>query len=161
SGDRPFWGMATGFSGAADPQYPQYPTGISIENTIARSFSGGAPRLFDMPGASSTTHPYIKRELLTKIADRLTTRSNVFAVWLTVGFFKVADDTTQPVKLGAEIITPSGTTTRHQMFAIIDRSNLTVAPGVTGVAADTMQGAQQLQVGALSGITTGSNPIPW
>jgi hypothetical protein len=158
-GDRPFWGMATGFSNGADPQYP---AGFSVENTFARSFPGTTPlrRLLDVSGAAAA-HPYIKRQLFTKIADRVTTRSNVFAVWLTVGFFKVTDDTTLPVKLGAEVVTPAGTTIRHQMFAIVDRSSLTIAPAITGLAADVMQGAQQIRLNKTSDLTRGPNPIPW
>jgi hypothetical protein len=131
--DRPFLSLATGYSRKdsatdPDPQYPDRDRGIN--DTLLRSADAGAdalpdggartPRLFEVAG----THPYVRDELLTKLFNNVTTRSNVFAVWVTVGFFEVTDETARPVKLGAEIGQSDGRVLRHRMFAIVDRSTL-------------------------------------
>jgi hypothetical protein len=125
--DRPFLGMAAPYS-ANELQYPagQYPGGVGLADTFLRltpPASAGAPPtpLLGVP----TSHPYQQYELMTKIFNNVTTRSNVFAVWLTVGFFEVTDDTTRPVKLGAEMGRAENRHTRHRMFAIVDRTNIT------------------------------------
>src|SRR5439155_6914705 len=86
--DRPFWPLSVG----TIPPGGQFPHGGGIHETFLRLL---AP--------SGTGHPYLDRELLTKISNHLTTRSNVFAVWLTVGFFEVTYDSTRPGKLGAKL----------------------------------------------------------
>jgi hypothetical protein len=67
-------------------------------------------------------HPYAQYELMRKIFNNVTTRSNVFAVFLTVGFFEV-NGAGQPI---AEVRKHEGRHVRHRMFAVVDRSNLSI-----------------------------------
>jgi hypothetical protein len=114
AGGRPFYGMASGFVAPGDTQHP---TGTSIVNTLLRRDPVTTTRgLFETP---NTVHPQRAQEILTKIANNLTTRSNVFAVWVTVGFFEVDG----AGRIGAEIGRADGRHKRHRMFAIIDRTN--------------------------------------
>jgi hypothetical protein len=125
--DRPFRSLATGYTPAtpAGPTGGQYPNGTGVENTILSPAVLGkgpfAARLLDVPGA---THPYMQRQALTKMFNNLTTRSNTFAVYVTVGFFEVRDDSVRPVKLGAEIGRSENRHVRHRMFALVDRSDM-------------------------------------
>jgi len=108
------------------PVSAAYPRGMGIEDTLLRADpdSPGAG-LFDLPGQ---THPVLRQELLNKIHGRLTTRSNTFAVWMTVGYFEVTDRRARPVKLGRELGSDDGTNIRHRFFAVVDRTNLSVDP---------------------------------
>src|SRR5262249_1545320 len=148
---------------ATDPFVATYPNGLGINNTFlgATTFAGGpsAPRMFEATSLSGQ-HPYVRYELMNKIYNNVTTRSNVFAVWITAGFFAVTDDTTQPVKLGAEIGAAQNQNIRHRMFAIIDRSNLVIAPSPATLTANVNSGAQQtFMLSATNGVTAGN--IQW
>ena len=126
--DSPFLGLATGlYPTAGETQFP----GFGINNTLLRSAiadgAGNTPRLFEAPvGGPPGTPPYVRYQLLSKIFNNVTTRSNVFAIWTTVGFFEVLDDSTNPPKLGAEIGSTDNTNIRHRFFMIVDRSNYVV-----------------------------------
>jgi hypothetical protein len=149
--DRPFRGLATGYV-TADPQ-GQYPGGLGIDDTVLRS--PGGVSLFGVPGV---THPYLQNELLSKIFNNVTTRSNVFAIWCTVGFFEVTDDTTQPVKLGPEIGASQGLNIRNRFFCIVDRTGLSLDP-----SNQRLQGPAPVYLTASAALSPGMNqtiPIP-
>lgn len=111
--DRPFWGFGFGQYPPTDQQFGQ---GSGIYDAFLRSRE-----------SQMTGHPYEMFELPSKVLNNLTTRSNVFAVWVTVGFFEVTDDTTRPVKLGAEIGRTENRHVRPRFFSIVDRTNLSIA----------------------------------
>jgi hypothetical protein len=132
--DQPFMSLAAAFSTGLTAGDQQYPSGIGINNTLLqKSPSGALPRLFQVTSfnGNQVSHPYLQDQLLAKVFNNLTTRSNCFAVFLTVGFFQVIQDTdpvtgapVRPVKLGAELGRAENRHIRHRMFAIVDRTNM-------------------------------------
>jgi hypothetical protein len=127
--NRPILPLTTGLGPAAgDTQNLRDGTNVTrgINSTLLQPQNPtGAPaglRLFEATANNlNTTHPYQRYEMLTKIFNNTTTRSNVFAVWITIGFFDW-----DPVnkQIGAEIGRAEGRNVRHRLFAVIDRSNL-------------------------------------
>ena len=113
------------------------------------SFSDQAPRSDD-PAFDVSRNPYLKYAALNRAGSSATTRSNVFAVWVTVGFFEVEpapswDDPDaakqqavrarfngnrtlydrvypQGYMLAQEIGSDTGDIKRHRAFYIIDRT---------------------------------------
>ena len=65
-------------------------------------------------------NPYTALENLMRLSDVTTTRSNVFAVWITVGYFNV--DPSNNDAFGDELGLDDGTVQRHRAFYLIDRS---------------------------------------
>ncbi|MDZ4818574.1 MAG: hypothetical protein SGJ20_06330, partial [Planctomycetota bacterium] len=64
---------------------------------------------------------------IERISNLVTTRSNVYAVWVTVGFFEVTPgviDEGHPdgYRLGAELGSDTGEVKRHRGFYLLDRS---------------------------------------
>ncbi len=139
---RPFHSLAAGLFPAPPTPDLQYPDGLGLNRTfVGSSPVPGGDRLLHLPAGPLSSpdptlvdvdrpHPYLQEQLLNKIVNNLTTRSNVFAVYLTVGFFEVTDETSRPVKLGAEIGKAENRNVRHRMFAIVDRTNLSIATRV-------------------------------
>ncbi len=166
--DRPFLSLAVGHSPKpGDGTYPTggdplFPNGSGINDTLLRSAipdgDANTSRLFEVPAG----HPYLQDELLTKIYNHLTTRSNVFAIWLTVAFFEVVDDTVRPVKLGSEINRAEGRHRRHRLFAVVDRTNLmrftTVSQTEVVIAPGRPSASATVSPASMSGITDAGRP---
>ena len=75
-------------------------------------------------GTTNTVDFYTRSRLLSKIAGNTTNRSNVFIVWITIGFFEGfqydAVNTPNLIQVGAEMTDQ----TRRRGFFIVDRSVL-------------------------------------
>jgi len=78
------------------------------------------------PGPDPAANPQFQYLTATRLANVATTRSHVFAVWVTVGFFQwdevsrkyITDANNNPLEVGAD----TGTSQRHRGFYIFDRS---------------------------------------
>lgn len=98
---------------------------------------GGTPTNFNDPYRNS----YFRYQPLQRIGNMVTTHSNVYAVWITVGYFEVTSVSPHPTMmadpvamaafnrqypdgytLGPELGLDTGTVERHRAFYIIDRS---------------------------------------
>jgi hypothetical protein len=68
--------------------------------------------------ADPLRHPHFLYQDVVRLSNLVTPRSNVFAIWMTVGFFELDERD----RLGAEYGLDNGSAIRHKAFQIIDRS---------------------------------------
>lgn len=82
---------------------------------------------FSDPPRHSDHNPYFSYQRLQRLSNLVTCRSNVYALWLTIGYFEV-EQKLHPItgvlhwELGQEVGIDTGTVERHRAFYIIDRS---------------------------------------
>ena len=116
----------TALSGAVASLFPEHPAPVEtylggIDPTTIATTPG--------PNQDMRRHPYYRTELIQKLSNLTTPRTHQFAVWLTVGFFEVADsgDRAQlvPDVMGPEIGASSGKIERYRAFFVLDRSKAT------------------------------------
>ncbi len=154
-GDKPIWGFGVGKAAGGD-DWTSTERGLCNSlfrlNTLPPAANTGTG-VFDLPNKDTSAPPveirnaFQEKELLSKIYNNITTKSNVFGVWITTGYFEVTNELTNPPTLGAEIGKIAGRNIRHRMFAIVDRTNMvnakktdlsaTFASNVNGLAKDT------------------------
>ena len=91
---------------------------------------------FDLAGPANNgrRNPYFRYHKLQRLSNLLTSHSNVYAVWITVGYFEVypwpnpvgppIPDVGHPdgYQLGLEMGSDTGNIKRHRAFYLIDRS---------------------------------------
>ncbi len=106
----------------------------STDATLLRQEAGGTDMLFESPAGrafnNSTTNPYFRYQRMMRLSNLTTTHSNVYAIWITTGYFEVlpwnngVPDAVHPdgYQLGKEMGSDTGQPTRHRAFYIIDRS---------------------------------------
>jgi len=102
-----------------------------IDATILRRGMGGTTPLFDNtatdPYADTRRNPYFRFQAHTKVNNLLTGHSNVFAIWITVGYFELEPTNVSPInpdgfRLGREVGSETGDVRRHRAFYMVDRS---------------------------------------
>ena len=106
--------------------------GPEVNATLLRSVLGGGAPLFASGSALDCNNPgrnpFFRYQGLQRLGNLVTTRSNVFAVWITVGYFEVQPwgtiDPAHPdgYMLGQEAGADRGDIKRHRAFYIFDRS---------------------------------------
>lgn len=109
--------------------------GSEVNSTLFRATEMMAPPqtpLLAMASASALNdtgrNPYFRFQEMQRLANSVGTHSNVYAVWITVGYFQVepsgAVDAGHPdgYQLGAELGSDTGEVNRHRAFFILDRS---------------------------------------
>ncbi len=79
------------------------------------------------PYEDTNRNPYFRYQGLQRLGNLVTTRSNVYAIWITVGYFEVDAvpvDVVHPdgYALGPELGIETGEVERHRAFYLIDRS---------------------------------------
>ncbi|MBN2295881.1 MAG: hypothetical protein JXM70_25850 [Pirellulales bacterium] len=126
----------------------QAAVGSEVNATFLRVDPTGNNPIFRFASTSpingTDRNPYFRYQLLNRLGSTATNRSNVYAVWVTVGYFEVEPTTwvdagggvdarglTQAqfqkiypdgFQLGQELGSDTGDITRHRSFYIIDRS---------------------------------------
>ena len=128
------------------PEIPTDPDGLKqppVEATILRSKLGVSPKepLFDLSLASGQNgldnsavrhyrtdeNPMLRYQAYQRLGNIAGTQSNVFAVWVTIGYFEVEPAPVGPQhpdgwRLAEELGNDTGEINRHRAFYIIDRS---------------------------------------
>ena len=121
---------------ALDAGFPPAPPGtppVLSAATLFRQSPASSGPLFsirsDLGGASSTLQAQAFNEYLpvTRLANLTTNRSNVFSIYMTIGYFEYDPSTGMSQEYGWD----NGKTRRHRGFYLVDRSiQVAFEPGV-------------------------------
>ena len=91
---------------------------------------GPPPPVTDITSVDPDRNSIFRYDMRQRLGNLVTTRSSVFAIWITVGFFEVdlenSPDIASPVRgdivFGEEIGSDSGEVQRYRGFYLVDRS---------------------------------------
>ncbi|MCG8585885.1 MAG: hypothetical protein MI757_14350, partial [Pirellulales bacterium] len=134
---RPFRSFAGKTSTASNTDVKTYYAGTTtdvpeLDFTLLRSDGESTEQpLFAIDSTAddknTDRNPYFRYRLLNKLGSTVTNRSNVYACWITVGYFEAEQVTAsaafpEGIKIGKEIGSDSGNIVRNRSFYIIDRS---------------------------------------
>jgi hypothetical protein len=110
------------------------PSPLEVDATLLRRYPGSPNEpLFRFPSGMVRSYnqpdrnPFFRYQPLTRLSNLLTTRSNVYAIWVTIGYFEVragapTDARPDGYELLQELGSDTGEITRHRAFYIYDRS---------------------------------------
>ncbi len=126
--------------GTVNPDAPRDASGNSTDRFSPNPGIGRTlfqPNLLHREGAAANAG-WQHYEMLSKVSSNLTTRSNSFAVYATVGYFEVRNpgpyhSGNRPI-LGKELGIDDGSNVRHKFFSLVDRTNLTFDSSNTALA---------------------------
>jgi hypothetical protein len=116
-----------------DPAKPARPL-FQYDATITPRKSDGLKLSAIQHPENPDRNPYFRYAGLQRLSNLTTTRSNIYAVWITVGYFEVMPNhfTTPPgqpdelhpdgFELGQEMGSDSGDIVRHRAFFLFDRT---------------------------------------
>ena len=83
------------------------------ELNLAAPFDGVDDATHDIAGTA-----YFRNEFRQRLTSLTTTRSSVFSIWITIGYFEIDDQG----RIGLEIGNETGETKRDRAFFMVDRS---------------------------------------
>jgi hypothetical protein len=96
---------------------------------------GATPDKFSMACTDFNRNPYFRYQAMQKLGSVISNHSNVFAIWITEGYFEVTPASNPKLKdaygnlvypdgyqLGQELGSDTGDIVRHRAFYIFDRS---------------------------------------
>lgn len=140
--DRPFYSFGAPAAAPVAPgttigtfAYTQ-PSTTGDGDTILRQAPVVAPAVPGPPLLYQTaqTHPYLQSEPMRKVMNNVTTKSHMFAVYVTIGYFEVLPSTMTsppwpsgvplPPQFGAEVYDKIPGDMRQKYSAVIDMSNM-------------------------------------
>jgi hypothetical protein len=97
----------------------------NINNSVKPLFASVSGQAYD----NVNRNPYFKYRGINRLANLVTNHSNVYAMWITVGYFYVEPNPTgldaahvDGMRLAAEVGSDTGSIERHRGFYLIDRS---------------------------------------